>query len=75
MSASVTVTCVWSMPSSSATMSCMAVSEPQPTSCRLAQSTTLPSSFIFSVMVLKSGKSGVRMPFLCAPQARPTPTR
>ena len=31
---------------------------PQPTSCRLALKATLPSSFIFSAIVLKSGKLG-----------------
>ena len=61
-------------PSTSATMTFITVTMPQPTSCRLAPSSKVPSSFIFSVMLLASANLP-NMPFLWAPQATPTPRR
>ena len=61
-------------PSTSAAMTFIVVTTPQPGSCRLALSSKVPSSFILSDMLLASGKAP-NMPFLCAPAATPTPRR
>ncbi len=50
------------------------VTMPQPTSCRLALISNVPSSFILRPIRLASGNAP-NMPFLCAPAATPTPRR